>query len=247
MRTFTSTTPRRNIILFLAVNQPGVERFALDHEARAIQIELAHSGFRDSFELVTRWAAEPLDLLRELRKLRPTVIHFSGPCRRGITGEHRRGLEPSRGPLASVRPYQDTQGHGLYFQRADGRPQLVSTSALEETFGAAGSSVKLVVFSACYSEVQAEALLTHIDCVVGIGGSLRENAARNFAIGFYGGLSERESVAVAYKQGRAAISLEGLSHGETLQLRVRAGVDAAKLVFGCRRSPPPLPRTSATT
>jgi hypothetical protein len=27
---------------------------------------------------VTRWAAEPLDLLRELRKLKPTVVHFSG-------------------------------------------------------------------------------------------------------------------------------------------------------------------------
>ncbi len=45
---------------------------------RAIRAELKRSGYRDRFELVTRWAAEPLDLLRELRELRPAVVHFSG-------------------------------------------------------------------------------------------------------------------------------------------------------------------------
>jgi hypothetical protein len=89
----------------------------------------------------------------------------------------------------------------------------------------------VVVLSACYSEVQAEALLVHIDCVVGLAGSLSSDAVRNFVIGFYGGLGERESVAAAYKQGRAAISLEGLRDGETPQLRVRAGVDAAQVVL----------------
>lgn len=88
-----------------------------------------------------------------------------------------------------------------------------------------------MVLSACYSEAQADALLAHVDCVVGMGGSLRDDAARNFAIGFYGGLGERESVAAAYKQGRAAISLEGLRDGERPQLKVRAGVNAAKLVL----------------
>jgi hypothetical protein len=45
--------------------------------ARAIQKELESTGYRDCFELETRWAAEPLDLLRELRRLKPTVVHFS--------------------------------------------------------------------------------------------------------------------------------------------------------------------------
>src|ERR1044071_6159849 len=68
----------KHTILFLAANPLGIDRLALDREAKAIQVELARSGFRDRFELVTRWAAEPLDLLRELRKLKPTVVHFSG-------------------------------------------------------------------------------------------------------------------------------------------------------------------------
>ena len=69
---------KKHTILFLAANPLGTDRLALDREARAIQVELERSGFRDRFELVTRWAAEPLDLLRELRKLKPTVVHFSG-------------------------------------------------------------------------------------------------------------------------------------------------------------------------
>src|SRR3954469_22361314 len=74
----TSST-KKHVILFLAANPSGTDRFALDREARAIHVELKRSGHRDLFDFVTRWAAEPLDLLRELRELKPIVVHFSGP------------------------------------------------------------------------------------------------------------------------------------------------------------------------
>jgi hypothetical protein len=219
----------KHTILFLAANPLGTDRLALDREARAIQVELERSGFRDSFELVTRWAAEPLDLLRELRKLKPTVVHFSGHGSRGgdrahdpATGVRRDAVELGVG---------SEPNHGLFFQGADGQARLVSTAALEDTFDAAGSSVKLAVLSACYSESQAAALLSRVDCVVGMRGSIGDDAARNFAIGFYGGLAERESVAAAYRQGCAAISLEGLHDAERPQLRARPGVDAARLIL----------------
>jgi formylglycine-generating enzyme required for sulfatase activity len=205
---------KKHTILFLAANPSGTDPRALDREARAIRVELERSGFRDCFELVTRWAAEPLDLLRELRKLQPTVVHFSG---------HGNGT-----------PERDVQRHGLYFQGPDGRAQVVSTTALEKTFGAVRAPIKLIVLNACYTATQATALLAHVDCVVGMSGSLHEDAARNFAIGFYGGLGERESVAAAYNQGRAAISLEGLSDSEQPQLKVRDGVDANQLVLAGR-------------
>jgi hypothetical protein len=73
--------------------------------------------------------------------------------------------------------------HSLYFQGPDGRPQLVSAEALAQVFGAAGSSVRVVVFNACYSAAQAEALLAHVDCVVGMSHSIRDDAAKNFAVG----------------------------------------------------------------
>ena len=194
---------KKHTILFLAANPTGTPPAALDRQARAIQQELEGSGSRDCFALETRFAARPLDLLRELRKLQPTVVHFSG---------------------------HGTQ-NGLYFEAAQGGAQLVSTAALAETFGAAGDSVQLVVLDACYSELQAEALLAHVGCVVGVSGVIGADSARSFAIGFYGGLGERASVAAAYQQGRAAIRLEGLPDGDRPQLKVRAGVDAKKLVL----------------
>jgi hypothetical protein len=189
---------------------------------------------------VTRWAVEPLDLLRELRKLRPTVVQFSGHGGRGLGAPGpRRADAPRRdvgggtgsGGGTGAGGGTDDAQDGLYFQGPDGRPQLVSTAALEATFGAAGSSVKLIVLSACYSDVQAEALLAHVHCVVGMRGSISDDAARIFAIGFYGGLGEGESVAAAYRQGRAAISLESLRDSDLPQLQVLDGVDAERLVL----------------
>jgi hypothetical protein len=58
--------------LFLAANPRDTGRLTLDREARAIHVELKRSGYRDRFDFVTRWASEPLDLLRELRELKPT-------------------------------------------------------------------------------------------------------------------------------------------------------------------------------
>jgi len=201
----------KHTILFLAANPSGTDRLALDREARAIHAELKRSGYRDRFAFESRWATEPLDLLRELRELKPTVVHFSG-----------HGSQS-----------------GLCFQTAEGRTQVVSPAAIAEAFGAAGASVRLVVLNACYSEPQADALLAYIDHVVGIGGTIHEETARVFAIGFYGGLGEHESIAVAYRQGQAAIDLQGLPDCDLPQLKVRAGVDATRFILAAVPLPQP--------
>ncbi len=234
---------RKLSILFLAANPSGTDRLALDREARAIQVELERSRWRNRFEFVTRWAAEPLDLLRELRKLQPTVVQFSGH------GGHRAaGAPPSsvryRDVVAGLGPDGGRECPGLFFQDTDGAARVVSAAALRDTFDAAGSSVKLVVLNACYSEAAAEALLAHVDAVVGMAGSIRDDAARSFAIGFYGGLGERASVEAAHKGGCAAIGLEGLPDGDRPRLRVRQGVDPATLILAAL--PPAGVRSSAT-
>lgn len=195
----------RHTVLFLAANPLGMDKRALDREAHAIQEELERSGHRDRFELVTRWAAEPMDLLRELRRLKPTVVHF---CGHGRTHQ-RRGVMDSGCDAQAVADTFDGERDGLFFDGPDGHPQLVPSAALEEAFSAAGSSVSVVVLSACYSEAQAEALIAHAACVVGIGGGTRDAAVRAFAIGFYGGLGDGEPVGTAFRQGLAAIRLHG--------------------------------------
>jgi hypothetical protein len=208
----------KNTILFLAADPAGTDEFALGRQARAIHEELERAGGRDRFELVTRWAPTPLDLLRELRRVRPMVVHFAG------SGQQSAAHRPGQALIG------DRFG-GLFFQGLDGRPRFVATSALQEMFGAAGRSVKLVVLNGCYSELQAEALLQHVDCVVGTRGTVDPAAAKAYAIGFFGGLGEHESVGTAHKQGCAAVSLEGLHDSERPRLKARPGVDAGTLVL----------------
>jgi WD40 repeat protein len=228
--TSSRSTMKKHTILFLAANPTGTNPLKLGEEARAIQVELERSGYRDCFELETRWAAQPLDLLRELRRLKPTVVHFSGHCGSSSGGTGVTGRAPSHDVVSNTSPAAH-EPRGLFFQGGDGRAQVVTAQALHDVFGAAGASVKVVVLNACYSEPQADSLLAHVDCVVGMSGSIDDAAARNFAIGFYGGLGERESIVAAYQQGRAAISLEGLPDGDLPKLKVRDGVDAAQVVL----------------
>jgi hypothetical protein len=111
----------KHTILFLAANPLGTDRLALDREARAIQMELERSGFRDRFELVTRWAVEPLDLLRELRKLKPTVLHFSGHGAPGTAAGHSPEPAPRRDVVDDV-DHGGEPRHGLYFLRGGPLP-----------------------------------------------------------------------------------------------------------------------------
>src|SRR5262249_21144231 len=76
----------KHAILFLAANPPGTPPLLLDREVRSIHAELQRSGYRDRFDFVTRWAAEPLDLLRELRELKPTAVHSSGHGAAAVSG-----------------------------------------------------------------------------------------------------------------------------------------------------------------
>lgn len=232
----------KHTILFLAANPLGTDRLALDREAQAIQVELERSGHGAEFQLVTRWAAQPLDLLRELRKLKPTIVHFSGHGNTSVATQ-LSNERVRRDVVGGSDPSHEASRKGLFFQAADGAAQLVSAAAIAQTFGAAGASVRVVVLNACYSAAQAAALLAHVGCVVGMRGSVCDDAARSFAVGLYGGLGEQESVAAAFRQGQAAINLEGLSDGDQPQLHVRDGIDAEKLVL---ISGPALARTAST-
>lgn len=206
---------KKHTILFLAANPGGTDQGALERETRAIQTELERSGRGGCFEFVTRWAVEPQDLLRDLRRHKPAVVHFSAPHSECASSSHTDGEHPG----------------GIFLQGADGRPQLISIQALEETFGAAGSSVKLVILNGCFTEAQVEALLVHVDYVVGMSSAVGGDAARAFASGFYGGIGEHESIATAFKQGCAAICLEGRPVRDRPQLRVRPGFGVSPFVL----------------
>ena len=88
---------KKHVILFLAANPHDTGRLALDHEARSIHLELKRSGHRDRFDFVTWWAAEPLDLLRELRERsgRSTAVAPAACSIRSSWPTPRRGSKPN--------------------------------------------------------------------------------------------------------------------------------------------------------
>src|SRR5213078_1460835 len=213
------TTAKKHVILFLAANPRDTGRLALDEEARDIHVELKRTGYRDRFDFVTRWAAKPLDLLRELRELKPTIVHFSGHgARPAGTPDRAQGRDV-------VAALSGNEPGGVMFDGAEGRGNVVTPEAFVQTFASAGPQVRLVVLNACFTEPMAQSLLAHVDCVVGMSGAIHDDAARNFAIGFYGGLGERESIAAAFAQGTTAINLNGLPDADQPQLKVREGFD----------------------
>jgi len=73
--------------------------------------------------------------------------------------------------------------------------------------------------------------------VVGMSKAIHDHAARSFAIGFYGGLGEHESIAVAFRPGKAAINLDGLRDADRPQVKVGAGMDARQLVLAAVERP----------
>jgi hypothetical protein len=214
---------RNPVILFLAASPRGTSSLELDREARDIEeeIERCHP---QQFVFKTQWAVTPLGLLRILRRFRPTVVHFAGHGVGPVDEQHVPD-DDSRRDVASPRGRRRSGG-GLFVHGQDDRAHLVSAEALARLFRAVGS-VRLVVLNACYSAELADALLPHVDAVVGMSGRINDKAACAFSAGFYGALANGARVRVAYEQGKTAIGLErwdDLAEAERPQLKLRRDI-----------------------
>jgi hypothetical protein len=178
---------QRAIVLFLAANPAELPRVRLDKEVRAIEDTFRAAKYRDLIRLQPRWAARPDDLLDVLNNDAPRVLHFSG---------HGSGER------------------GLCFEADDGTSARVSAEHLDHVMRAAGASVRLVVLNACYSELQAQAIATHIPCVIGMSDAIGDKAAIAYAASLYRALASGRSVANAHQQGLISLALHATS-GQT--------------------------------
>jgi len=215
-------------ILFLAANSFRADPFAFEQEASAIDYALHRSQRHESFELI--WATTPLRELRELRYRQPTVVHFSGHNRHA-------DIRTTDRPQRNVISYPDTGTGGLYLEDEDGSSRLVSGIELGRMFSVVGASLRLVMLSGCDSEPLAAALADHVDYVVGTSEALPDRAVRSFALAFYAGLAEHESVQAAYARARAAHAAYGFRNADLSRLLVRDGVDASQPWFAFSAEP----------
>ncbi|MCC5636035.1 AAA-like domain-containing protein [Nostoc sp. CHAB 5844] len=182
-------------ILILAANPQDTNRVRLDQEVRDITEGLKRSRRREQFEIISLWAVRPRDLRRALLDYEPQIVHFCG---------HGAGTQ------------------GLVLENDVGEVQLVSSQALAGLFELCKENVECVLLNACYSEVQAEAIFQHIDCVVGMSQAIGDRAANDFAVGFYDGLGAGRPLEEAFKFGCNAINLEGIPEYATPRLKQRS-------------------------
>jgi CHAT domain-containing protein len=155
----------------------------LDVEVRDIEEGLKLAKHRDQFRLEKIWATRVRDLRRAMQDHEPNIVHF---CGHG-TGEQ-----------------------GIILEDNQGNAQLVSSEALAGFFELFSDSVECVVLNACYSEVQAEAIVQHIPYVIGMNKAIGDEAAIEFAVAFYDSLAAGKDYEKAYKIACNAIEMAGI-------------------------------------
>lgn len=194
--------PEHLTVLFLAANPIDQEALRLDEEVRAIGEMIRKSEHRDTVHLESRWAVQPMDVLQAINECRPGVVHFSG-----------HGSEDDE----------------IIFQDNQGRAKPVSKEALVQTMLASSGEIQLVFFNTCFSRSQAEAVVAHVPCAIGMNTSIGDRAARVFSSQFYSAVGFGLSVRRAFQQARAALMLEGIMEDQTPELLTAEDIDADDL------------------
>jgi hypothetical protein len=191
-----SSSPRKKkTILFLAANPKNSTPLRLGKEVQEISDALQRSKKRDKFQLEQEWAVTHTDMRRAVLDYNPQIVHFSG---------HGAGED------------------GLALEDETGLIKLVSVPALTALFELFMDQVECVVLNACYSEVQAKAIARHIPYVIGMNKAVGDNAAREFAVGFYDALGAGKSLEFAYKLGCVSISMAGIPEELTPVLKEKS-------------------------
>jgi formylglycine-generating enzyme required for sulfatase activity len=176
---------QQQTILFLAASPTDQSRLRQDKEFREVKSGLDRAKYREKFKLEQMWAVRSTDLRRALLDFEPQILHFSG---------HGGGEV------------------GLVLEDQSGGTKLVSKDALANLFQQfAQRGLKCIVLNACYSDLQATAIIQHIPYVIGMNNTISDTAAIEFSIGFYDALGAGRSYEDAFKIGKSAIAFEGNS------------------------------------
>lgn len=189
-------------ILFLCANPLSTTRVTLDEEMHAIQQRLRQSGAGDLFELQAEWAVRASELPAAIMRAKPRIVHFSGH------GTHTGELL-----LVGSHPSQAAP---------------VAPETLKKLFAILGRDIFCVLLNACYSDLQANALVDVIPCAVGMGRAVTDEGAIAFAAGFYEALAFGQSLQTAFELGRTSIELaQHQSQSLIPQLRANARISPA--------------------
>ncbi len=215
----STNTEAKKSILILAANPRGTSQLRLDEEVREIQIGLERSRNREQFNLEQRWAITPKEVRRALLNCEPQIVHFSG---HGLGNTEDDTITNQSRKLVSLDNLTNSSPEGLMLENEQGQPQLISGTILASLFKVFADDIECVVLNACYSEVQANAIVQHISYVIGMSREIGDRAAIEFSIGFYDGLLAGQSIEKSYALGCNAIQLAGIPEHLTPILKHKA-------------------------
>ena len=193
--------PEKTTILILTANPKNTKPLRLDEEVREIRETLNGSSFRERFDVQERRAVRPKDIQQALLDVTPQIVQFSG---HGV---------------------QD----GLMIENNAGEAILASPDALGDLFKLFSGQVECVFLNACFSQPQAEAIAAHVTCIIGMSSAIGDQAACEFATGFYRGLGAGKSIPDAFEFGRNMLQFSHLSEASTPVLFSRRSPQADAL------------------
>ena len=193
---------RRINLLFLAAQAMDLEFVCHAREFKKIRERLEASPERDVFKLIKEDAVRPTDLVPHFRRYRPHIVHFSG-----------------HGTSTQQIVFVDDQDHS----------KPVDPNAVLDLFARFRKQVRVVVLNACYSHHQAEGIVQHIDCAIGMDRAIGDEAAIAFAQEFYGALGRGDSVKEAFEDAKVSMRLAGNPTAVEPQLLTKSGVNPAEV------------------
>ena len=172
-------------ILVLVSNPKGTSNLNLLPEIRDLQEALQRSQHRERFTVEWRIAKHQADLRRYILDVKPSIIHFCG-----------HGTE-----------------QGLVLEDDTGTAKVVANEVLTDLLRTFADRIECVLLNACDSENLADALVQHLNYVIGMNQEVRDDAAIAFAEAFYDTLGAGESYERAFEVGKNAVMGKTSSRG----------------------------------
>ena len=198
-------------ILILTANPTNTKPLRVSEEVREIKRAWERSQNREKFEIIVEEAVRPQEFRRTLLGHKPNIVHFSG---------HGGGEQ------------------GLALMGDNGEAFLVKVAPLAKFFKALQEIffIDCVFLNACYSDVQAEGIYPYVNYVVGMNQKIGDQAAKQFAIGFYDTLFAGQSIKSAFDLGCNAIEMENIPEHLTPVLRTKDATTKKAFIQGVPES-----------
>jgi hypothetical protein len=168
-------------VLYLVAQPRNTDPLGTYEEMREVEDLLQRSRDRERYRLEHRVAVRLRDIGQALGDYRPQIVNFAG---------HGR------------------EDGSLVVENDLGRASYVNPAGLANLVGGFNAWVQCVIVNACHSLALAEAILEHIDYVVGMRSEILDIASVLFSVGFYQGLFAGKAVPDAFSQGVALVQAD---------------------------------------